>query len=152
MLNLSRVMKAKAVAGDLPWLPSPHKQCYLTSFPPVIHFHPCPCPHMFFWSWRIRRLQWVLWVTSMLFPESCLSGGCLSSFSFPQVSFFSNSIKVDMATTTEVYMSSHAVFQKSFKPSPSDTMLKVSEHSDQKFLPLLHCLAKSEEQIAACCV
>lgn len=112
MLNLTRVMKAKA--DDLTWLLSPYRQCYLTSFPPVIHFHPCPCLHTFFWRWRIRRLRQVLWVTSMPFPESCL-GDVFPPFLLHRC-HSSNSITVNMATTTEVYMSSHVVFQRSFKP------------------------------------
>ena len=59
----------------------PHKWCYMTNFPPAIHLHPCPCPHVFFWRWGISRLPWVLQVTRMSYPVSHLFGGCLSSFS-----------------------------------------------------------------------
>jgi len=57
-------------------------------------------------------------------------------------------VKVGMATA-EVYTSSHIVFQE--KP-PLVYVLNVPVGSDQNFLSLFQCFAKSEQWIAVGCV
>lgn len=52
--------------------------------------------------------------------------------------------------TADLYMSSHILFQESFKPPPV-YVLNMSVCSDHKFLSLFWCFAKSEHQITAVC-
>lgn len=115
------------------------------TFPPVIRLHPCPCPHMFFWTWGISRLLWVPWVTRTPYPYLAYLEDVFPPFLSHKHHF--PTVKVDMATA-ELCMSPYILFQESFKPPPV-YVLKLSVCSDQNISAFVAVFCKI--RAADCC-